>query len=609
MKKFKKNKKILILVVIAVIFILSGIISWNVYFSKYKIFNDYEKQFTDTVKQYYSMNQIYLPKNNETREITLQQLYDGNHITDLYIPKTKKLCDSNSWVRVYNDNGNYKYTTYLKCGKFESNVDHIGPEITLNGDKEIVMAIGSEYKELGVNKVYDNVDGNLDTKNVIIDSSNVDVNKTGTYTVTYTIRDKAYNKTVITRKITVAHNLTNTVKQATDETNYYRGLDAKNYLLFSGMLWRIVNVNNDGTIKIISQNNISNLSYAQESINFDNSNIKEWLNNYFYSKIHDKSYLKQDNNWCIDNINSISNVSENCNTYSKATVGLLSLYDYKSSISNSNNTYLNSITEYWLLNRKDNRFSYIHLLSGDDTISTNESTNISGVRPVLVLKNDLYLLSGDGSINTPYRIGDYNIGKENDLLNTRLIGEQVLYFGMGFRIADIDDKGYTKLISTGYLKNNTTGDYIYSSYDNEQNIRKFNPNETGNIGYQLNNKYLDFIDDSLIVSHEFTLPIYEQNKKYSEFKTESFKTKISIPATYELFSATNEQMTGQANYWLIDYIDGNKALMINSANGKTFTIDSNSLYTSNGFKITFYVDKNVKIKSGNGTSLNPYVIK
>lgn len=606
----KKNKKMIMIAGFGIFLILVGLLSWKFYFSRYKIFHDYEKEFTEAVEYYYRMNPNYLPGKGETRETTLQNLYDGNHIGDFYIPGTKKLCDSSSWVRVYqNEKGEYRYTTYLKCGRLESKVDHNGPEITLNGDSDIILSLGTVYEELGVKSVKDDQDGEIDPSSVIIDSSKLDINKVGDYKVTYTVRDKTYNKTVVTRNVTVAQNLTEVVRNSTDETNYYRGDNPNNYLLFSGMLWRIVNVNEDGSVKIVTHNNIANISYGQEGEYFDNSNIQTWLNQYFYSKLSDTSYIKEDSVWCMDSIDNLSQSLNPCSIYSKpAPVGLLTLYDYN--ISKQNNiTYLNSITEYWLMNRKDSRFAYIHFMFRNDTVSTNDGTDLSGVRPAIVLKKDLFIMSGNGSLQNPYRLNDYKAGKENDFLNTRLIGEHVSYFGMSFRIADIDEDGYVKLVSTGYLQNNTTGQYIYASYDNESSIRKFNPNEEGNIGYQLNHSFLDYIDDSLIVNHEFTIPTYDISKKYSDFEVNNVKAKVAIPATYDIFSATNEQMTGQANYWLVDYIDGDRAFIINSANGKTFTVQAGSYYLSNGFKIVFYVDKDVKIKSGNGTNLNPYLIR
>lgn len=611
MSFIQKNKKMIIMAGVGIFLIVGGLLSWKFYFSKYKIFHDYEKEFTEAVEYYYHMNSNYLPGKTQAREMTLQDLYDGNHISDLYIPGSKKLCDSNSWVRVYqNEKGEYEYTTYLKCGKFESKVDHIGPEITLNGDSTIMLSLGSTYEELGVKSVKDNKDGEMDPSSVVIDSSKLDTSKVGTYKVTYTARDKSNNKTVVTRNVTIAQNLTEVVKNNTDDTNYYRGSNPNNYLLFSGMLWRIIGTDEEGNVKIVTQNNISNLHYGQEEVNFDNSNIKEWLNKYFYTKLYDTTYIKEDSIWCMDNVSNINATTRECTMNStNSPVGLLTVYDYQASKLN-NETYLNFITEYWLINRKDERFTYIHHMSNNnDGITTNDSTNISGVRPVVILNKNLYLISGNGTLTNPYQVGDYKMGKTNDLLNTRIIGEHVSYFGMSFRIADIDKEGYVKLISTGYLQNNTTKNYIYSSYNNSESVKRFNPTEEGNIGYQLNNEHLDYIDDSLMVSHEFILPTYDLNQKYSEWKTTTFKAKLSIPVTYDMFAATNEQMTGQANYWLLDYIDDNQAFMINSSNGKTFTINQSSEYQSNGFKIVFYVDKNIKIKNGNGTSINPYVIK
>ena len=56
MSFWKKNKKIMILILVGIILILSGTLSWNLYFSKFKIFKDNEKLFLETVERYYSMN-------------------------------------------------------------------------------------------------------------------------------------------------------------------------------------------------------------------------------------------------------------------------------------------------------------------------------------------------------------------------------------------------------------------------------------------------------------------------------------------------------------------------------------------------------------------------
>ena len=72
--------------------------------------------------------------------------------------------------KVRQEDGEYKYYTYLKCGAISSIVDHDGPKITLNGDDEITIDKGDKYKELGVKSVVDNSDGKLDVNDVVIDS-------------------------------------------------------------------------------------------------------------------------------------------------------------------------------------------------------------------------------------------------------------------------------------------------------------------------------------------------------------------------------------------------------------------------------------------------------
>lgn len=609
MKFLKKNKKIVILISVGVLLILSGILSWNLYFSKFKIFKDNEKLFLETVERYYSMNSNYLPEKNGTREMTLQKLYEGHHITDLYVPKTKKLCDSNSWVRVYQDeNGKFSYTTYLKCGKFESNVDHTGPEITLNGESEITLALGSTYQEPGVSKVYDKVDGNLNTSDVVIDSSSLDINKVGNYKIAYTIRDKSYNKTVVTRMVIVARNLTNVVKDATDDSNYYKGLDPNNYLLFSGMLFRIVNVNSDGSVKIVSYDNISNVTYGNQDSDFNDSNIKAWLNKEYYNALTNPDpYIKKDSSWCIDSTMDSNSIFDACTSVANSTVGLLTISDWNKSLEN-NQTYLNTIGEYWFLTRHDNYDVYVHNLYNNG-INKLDSTLMTGVKPAIQLKENLYIISGNGTRTNPYRLGDYDFGKAQDLLSTRLIGEYVNYSGMLFRISGFDDKKNIKLTSIGFLGNATTDEIFYVKYENENKAMKFNPEESGNIAYKLNNEYIDFIDDSLIINHSYSLYQYSRNAKYTDYPVvDTFKAKLSIPSSFDLFSSVDNNFQWKTNYWLLDYIDGENSLMINSSNGRSFNIYE-GYYDSNSFKLTFYLKNTAKISSGTGVSWNPYVIK
>ncbi len=68
--------------------------------------------------------------------------------------------------------------------------DTTSPVIQLNGDEEITLIIGDEYKELGAT-VTDNYDVDLE---VNIDSSELDLTEAGTYEIYYNVTDSSGNE-------------------------------------------------------------------------------------------------------------------------------------------------------------------------------------------------------------------------------------------------------------------------------------------------------------------------------------------------------------------------------------------------------------------------------
>ena len=76
--------------------------------------------------------------------------------------------------------------------------DDESPKITLNGDAEITIEEGDEYNDLGA-VVIDNCDDDLE----IVTDNPVDINKAGTYTITYSATDRAGNVASITRIVNI----------------------------------------------------------------------------------------------------------------------------------------------------------------------------------------------------------------------------------------------------------------------------------------------------------------------------------------------------------------------------------------------------------------------
>ena len=78
--------------------------------------------------------------------------------------------------------------------------DTVPPEIQLNGDAEITISKGEEYKENGATAT-DNCDGEITDKITI--EGIVDTTTVGVYTVRYTVTDNSGNTSFVERKITV----------------------------------------------------------------------------------------------------------------------------------------------------------------------------------------------------------------------------------------------------------------------------------------------------------------------------------------------------------------------------------------------------------------------
>ena len=74
------------------------------------------------------------------------------------------------------------------------------------------------------------------------------------------------------------------------------------------------------------------------------------------------------------------------------------------------------------------------------------------------------------------------MAKKNDALNTRLIGEYVMYSNNSWRITSIDQDGNIELTSAGIIRDSENHD-IYASYGETLEYPKLDPTMQYNLGY------------------------------------------------------------------------------------------------------------------------------
>ena len=595
-KKMKKYLKLAIVIIVVVLFL------WFLILNPLLTFKGYEKQVEDAAKRYFEINSSQLPTGTRVKTLSVQDLFDQSYLKeDFYVPFSKKPCSiTESWVKVRQEDGEYKYYTYLKCGVISSIVDHKGPEITLNGDDSITIDQGSKYEELGVKSVVDNSDGKMNIDDVTIDSSDVNTDVTGSYEVVYTIQDSLNNETRKIRTVNVVSRLESLVKKATNDSGVYTGINPNNYIYFSGMLFRILGVDGDN-VRIVAEQDVSNVNYSA---------IDEWLD-YYYDHINKKSkkYVVK-NKYCNMNADdgSISSLT-NCSSYTdEQEVSILSASDINQAGPVADNyLYPNSIS--WVRNSKNDDEAYavrnVFYNSDSQYMSFDKDYNF-GVRPVITIQGDALVVDGDGTQANPYSIGDFESASTNDLVNTRSTGEYISYSGILWRIIDVDNDGTTKVIANTTLYNN--GERVLTYYDTNATSKIYNPTQRGNVGYFINNQASQFVDTEYFANKVVEVPIYKNDIKYgNESTTKKYKVKLSAPDMYEMFSAFNYNDKAMKSYWLINSSRKQYTKAVISDIGVVMYGNIYD-YDEYGVRPVGYLDKDCVIVRGRGTVDNPYII-
>ena len=577
--------------------VIFGLAIWFIVVSPIMKFHDNEDKLTAAAKRYFEINSDKLPVGERVKTITLNTLYKEAYLEDDFtVPYTGKVCSlEKSWVKVTKVNGEYKYYTYLDCGVIKSFVDHEGPIIKLNGDSDITINIGDEYKDLGVSSVVDNEDGKLSIDDVVVKGT-VDTTKVGVYEVEYSSFDKLSNRGSVKRTVTVVNRLGVAIKRKLNDGTYFKGNSPENYIYFSNMLFRILSIDDD-KVRIVSDRDISNVNY---------DGINDWFK-YFYSNLTDEAKeLIVKNKYCNMSVSDNNISSTSCSKYGdKKKYGLLSITDINNAYDDYEN-YLVGKTITWTANMVDKNNSYAmrYLFSDVDGVFRSfENTHNLGVRPVVTISGDNLILDGDGTINNPYKLKDYKKIIKGSKLNTRYVGEYVNYSGAKWIIQGVESDGTTKLIC-----NNTVGGEEIGSINYADNIKdtQYNPTVKGNVGYIINNSTSKYLDTSLLVDHEIVVPIYKNEASYNkEVKSKKYKVKISSPNMYDMFSAAS---IVSRSYWVLNSSKSTDEYPGVSDTGVVM-YGVESKYYSYGIRPVIYLKKGTVISNGEGTSTSPFNVK
>ena len=316
--------------------------------------------------------------------------------------------------------------------------------VKIEKDNQIISN-NSEVSLVGGNNIYKVTITSTDQKNTKEYKINVKVKQA------VSLKDEVLKSTVIASSPTLTTSSNNTsdasglykstATNTGNPTYYFRGNVENNYVSFAGFTWRIVRVNEDGTIKIIMQDGISNnFSYSFNSnynkytyMYYSNSEAKTQLESWYQANIGSKVDLAKSvargNYYCeqakVKYSDRFTSGSATMTTYNKytpdfkcssdgngkgvvnASIGLLSydevVYAGGYPYSSNSNYYLCNNAFFWTM-------SPVGFYSGISTgwvvdnvgrLNYRDIFNGVPVRPVLSLNADT-LVTGSGTSSDPF---------------------------------------------------------------------------------------------------------------------------------------------------------------------------------------------------------------
>ena len=372
----------------------------------------------------------------------------------------------------------------------------------------------------------------------------------------------------------------------------YVGVVDDNYLEYSGILYRVIGIDKDKNIKVISDKSVT-LMYSGLENGYSKSYVNKWLNynkdingsGVFENNIKESVNFLTNTYYCEDVIDDVKSITcDKNNTNYK--ISLLSLYDYfkaggKSSFLNNGETY------YLGTLNKDNHNYYI---TSDGEVSINEmSTKTFGVRPVITISSGSVLLSGKGTKDDPYKVLDIKAST----LEEATVNTYISYSNQVFKIID-NSSNATKVALDGVVKDNDT--LVVKAFGGKNN--KYS-NTKNTIGNYLNTTYLNNLDNKNIVKSDWYIGALSlDNLDYVSERSTKVNLSVGMLSLGDMFvSDVNNVLT------LSRGIESDQIINVINKDGNFYGDFITSKYN---VRPALYLNKELKITGGEGTKDAPY---
>mgnify|MGYP001135135713 FL=1 len=240
--------------------------------------------------------------NDKTFTLTVNVYADGKVVTDNL--DTTNTLDSITVSDCTLDPVFNSATTEYSC-TVKNNISSVTVNATATSSKSKVRGLGTKDLTVGKNTLPIRViaeDGSEKIYNVNVTRKQA-VQNVSIFGKKFEVVDAEPTLTTSSNNTSDASGLYKSTATNTGEATYYfRGNVENNYVSFAGFTWRIVRINEDGTIRIVMQDGIN----SNANIAFNSSR-----NNYTYMYYTNSEAKTQLESWYQTNIGSKSNLVKN----------------------------------------------------------------------------------------------------------------------------------------------------------------------------------------------------------------------------------------------------------------------------------------------------------
>lgn len=372
---------------------------------------------------------------------------------------------------------------------------------------------------------------------------------------------------------------------------FFKGNVENNYVWFANRMFRILGINKDESVKLVSENYAATFMWGEQS-DYKESNVRLWLtktkdNNtgiYYNTIPSQKSFLiktpytedKLDNDKVVEGKGK-----------SKEYITTLTITDYTNA--GGKNSFLKNGKLFYLIgHNQDNENLYVE---EDGSVVGTDTLSGYGIRPVITLNSKVTISHGEGSIDNPFVV---DMGNNNNYVDS--------YVRLGDDSYKVIENKDNKLMmyKTTYISNN--GEELFSGFHNYDGSR-FDPNDRDSLGFYLNNDYYNSLSykDLLVDNNYYNGYINEETKyNYLNNYTNYVTCKIGLVNIFD-YNSSNELN----DYYHINTISDESTMVYSTySNGLLFEDDINELK----HVIPVVSINSSSIKGGSGRIDDPYIV-